>query len=92
MIRFTTSVAGLREEMGVRVNCVVPDWIGLERAHPELAAMSPAERAAAPPFVDPDEIAETVLWLVRDDSLAGRVVVMRGGASRRLLGTGNEER
>jgi hypothetical protein len=54
--------------------------------------MSPAERASAPPFVDPDEIAETVLWLVRDDSLAGRVVVMRGGAPRRLLGTGNEER
>ena len=92
VIRFTTSVAGLREEMGVRVNCVVPDWIGLERAHAELAAMSPAERASAPPFVDPDEIAETVLWLVRDDSLAGRVVVMRGGAPRRLLGTGNEER
>jgi NAD(P)-dependent dehydrogenase (short-subunit alcohol dehydrogenase family) len=91
LIRFTSSVARLREEIGVRVNCVVPDWIGLDRAHAELAAMSPAERAAAPPFVDPDEIAETVLWLVRDDALAGRVVVMRGGEPRRLLETGNEE-
>jgi len=53
--------------------------------------MSPAERASAQPFVDPDEIAETVLWLLRDDSLAGRVVVMRGGAPRRLLETGSEE-
>jgi NAD(P)-dependent dehydrogenase (short-subunit alcohol dehydrogenase family) len=91
LIRFTASVAGLRDEMGVRINCVVPDWIGLDRAHAELAAMSPAERASAPPFVDPDDVAETVLWLARDDSLAGRVVVMRGGESRRLLGTGPEE-
>jgi NAD(P)-dependent dehydrogenase (short-subunit alcohol dehydrogenase family) len=92
LIRFTASVAGLREEMGVRVNCVVPHWIGLERAHAELAAMSPGERAAAPPFVDPEEIAETVVWLARSDSLAGRVVEMRGGEARRLLETGNEER
>ena len=91
LIRFTASVAGLREEMGVRVNCVVPDWIGLDRAHAELAAMSPVARASAPPFVDPDDVAETVLWFARDDSLAGRVVVMRGGEPRRLLETGTEE-
>jgi NAD(P)-dependent dehydrogenase (short-subunit alcohol dehydrogenase family) len=92
LIRFTSSVAGLREEMGVRVNCVVPHWIGLDRAHAELAAMSPEERAGAPAFVDPVCIADTVVWLVRDDSLAGRVVEMRGGEDRRLLDTGNEER
>jgi NAD(P)-dependent dehydrogenase (short-subunit alcohol dehydrogenase family) len=92
LIRFTASVVGLRESVGVRVNCVAPHWIGLERAHAELAAMSPEERAAAPPFVDPEEIAEVVVWLVRDDSLAGRVVEMRGGSDRRLLETGNEER
>jgi NAD(P)-dependent dehydrogenase (short-subunit alcohol dehydrogenase family) len=88
LIRFTASVAGLRESVGVRVNCVVPHWIGLERAHAELAAMSAAERAAAPPFVDPEAIAETVAWLARDDSLAGRVVEMRGGEPRRLLDDG----
>ncbi|MEN3285638.1 MAG: galactose dehydrogenase [Solirubrobacteraceae bacterium] len=88
LIRFTASVAGLRESVGVRVNCVVPHWIGLERAHAELAAMSAAERAAAPPFVDPEAIAETVAWLARSDSLAGRVVEMRGGSPRRLLDDG----
>jgi NAD(P)-dependent dehydrogenase (short-subunit alcohol dehydrogenase family) len=85
LIRFTSSVASLRESMGVRVNCIAPHWIGLERAHAELAAMSPAERAAAPPLVDPEEIAETVVWLARSDSLAGRVVEMRGGEPLRLL-------
>jgi NAD(P)-dependent dehydrogenase (short-subunit alcohol dehydrogenase family) len=92
LIRFTASVASLRESMGVRVNCIAPHWIGLERAHEELAAMSADERAAAPPFVDPEAIADAVVWLVRDESLAGRVVEMRGGSDRRLLGTGTEER
>jgi NAD(P)-dependent dehydrogenase (short-subunit alcohol dehydrogenase family) len=92
LVRFTTSVGDLGETMGVRVNCIVPHWIGLQRAHQELAAMSDAERAAAPPFVDPAEIADTVVWLVEDDSLSGRVVEMRGGEPRRFLGTGTEEK
>jgi NAD(P)-dependent dehydrogenase (short-subunit alcohol dehydrogenase family) len=89
LVRFTTCVGALP---GVRVNCIVPHWIGLERAHAELAAMSDAERAAAPRFVDPSAIADAVVWLVQDESLAGRVVEMRGGSDRRLLETGNEGR
>jgi NAD(P)-dependent dehydrogenase (short-subunit alcohol dehydrogenase family) len=88
LIRFTASVAGLRDGIGVRVNCIAPHWVGLDRAHAELAAMSPEERAAAPPFVDPEEIADAVVWLARSDSLAGRVVEMRGGEPRRLLEDG----
>jgi len=67
------------------VNCIAPHWIGLERAHAELAAMSADERATAPPFVDPEGIAEAVVWLARSDSVAGRVVEMRGGEPLRLL-------
>jgi NAD(P)-dependent dehydrogenase (short-subunit alcohol dehydrogenase family) len=85
LIRFTSTLAGLRSTMNVRVNCVVPDWIGLDRAHAELAAMSPEERAAAPPFVEPSDIADVVTDLACDESLAGRVVVMRGGEPARLL-------
>jgi NAD(P)-dependent dehydrogenase (short-subunit alcohol dehydrogenase family) len=85
LIRFTSTLAELRETANVRVNCVVPDWIGLDRAHEELAAMSPADRAAAPPFVDPSAIADVVADLACDESLAGRVVVMRGGEPAQLL-------
>jgi NAD(P)-dependent dehydrogenase (short-subunit alcohol dehydrogenase family) len=88
LIRFTSTVAGLREEMNVRVNCIVPHWIGLERAHAELAAMSPEEQAAAPPFVEPSAIADVVADLACDESLAGRVVVMRGGEAPELLPQG----
>jgi NAD(P)-dependent dehydrogenase (short-subunit alcohol dehydrogenase family) len=33
LIRFTACLAYAREETGVRVNCVVPDWIATDRAH-----------------------------------------------------------
>jgi NAD(P)-dependent dehydrogenase (short-subunit alcohol dehydrogenase family) len=89
LVRFTTCVGALP---GVRVNCIAPHWIGLERAHGELAAMSDTERATAPPFVEPEAIADAVVWLVRDESLSGQVVEMPGGSERRLLGTGNERR
>jgi NAD(P)-dependent dehydrogenase (short-subunit alcohol dehydrogenase family) len=89
LVRFTTCVGALP---GVRVNCIAPHWIGLERAHGELAAMSDTERSTAPPFVEPEAIADAVVWLVRDESLSGQVVEMPGGSERRLLGTGNERR
>jgi NAD(P)-dependent dehydrogenase (short-subunit alcohol dehydrogenase family) len=85
LIRFTTTLAGLRESMNVRVNCVVPHWIGLDRAKAELAAMSPSERAAAPPLVDPAAIADKVAELACDEGLAGAVVEMQGGEEPRLL-------
>jgi NAD(P)-dependent dehydrogenase (short-subunit alcohol dehydrogenase family) len=85
LIRFSTSLADLRERMNVRVNCVVPDWIATERGKGELARMSPAERAAAPRQVPMEEIADTVVELARDDDLAGRVVLLRGGELRRFL-------
>lgn len=85
LIRFCTSLAGLQERMGVRVNCVVPDWILTERAERELARMSAAERAAAPVPLPMDEVADAVVAFARDESLAGRVCVLRGGEPARLL-------
>jgi NAD(P)-dependent dehydrogenase (short-subunit alcohol dehydrogenase family) len=85
LIRFTACLAYAREETGVRVNCVVPDWIATERAHRELAEMTAEQRAAEDPLVDPDELADAVVELIRDDALAGRVVLLPRGGPRRLL-------
>lgn len=85
LIRFTTSLVGLRERLDVRVNCVVPDWIATERGQAELARMSPAERAESPEQVPMEEVAGAVVDLVRDDRSAGRVVLLRGGEPRRFL-------
>ena len=88
LIHLTASLAGLRERMNVRVNCVVPDWIATERALDELARMAPAERAAAPIPRPPEEIAAAVVELVRNEDHAGRVMVMWPGESPRLLDQG----
>jgi NAD(P)-dependent dehydrogenase (short-subunit alcohol dehydrogenase family) len=85
LIRFTTSLADLRERVNVRVNCVVPDWIATERSRADVARMDPAERAQAPPQVPMEEIADAVVDLVRDDDMAGRAVLLRGGEPRRFL-------
>jgi NAD(P)-dependent dehydrogenase (short-subunit alcohol dehydrogenase family) len=85
LIRFTSSLAGLRERMNVRVNCVVPDWIATERARGELARMTRAERAGTPAPRPPEEVAGAVVEFVRDEDLAGRVMVMWPGEPARLL-------
>jgi NAD(P)-dependent dehydrogenase (short-subunit alcohol dehydrogenase family) len=85
LIRFTSTLDVLHERMGVRVNCVVPDWILTERAQAELAAMTEPARAAAPEPLPMDDVAAAVVQLIRDDTLAGRVMVLRGGAAPRLL-------
>jgi NAD(P)-dependent dehydrogenase (short-subunit alcohol dehydrogenase family) len=86
LIRFTTALGNLGRERGVRVNCVVPDWIGLDRAFVELEAMSPAERREAPVLIPPGVVADAVVDLIADDALSGRVVVIDGGEPPRLLG------
>ena len=59
--------------MGVRVNCVVPDWIATERAVAELAGMSEEVRAATPAPIRMEEAADAVVACIGDDRMAGRV-------------------
>ena len=47
--------------------------------------MTPEARAAEAPLVDPDELADAVVELIRDESLAGRVMLLPRGEPRRLL-------
>jgi NAD(P)-dependent dehydrogenase (short-subunit alcohol dehydrogenase family) len=85
LVRFSAAVGHLRDSAGVRVNCIVPGWIGLPRAHAELAAMGARDRAAAPAMVPPRAVAATVVELVRDDQMTGRVVVLDGRRPPRVL-------
>ncbi|SNY62108.1 SDR family NAD(P)-dependent oxidoreductase [Paractinoplanes atraurantiacus] len=69
LIRFTTTMGDLPQ---ARVMCVVPGWIGLERAHAEVAALPASER---PTLIPPEQIVEAALNLLRDGS-GGAVVEM----------------
>jgi NAD(P)-dependent dehydrogenase (short-subunit alcohol dehydrogenase family) len=79
LIRFTTAVRGAALRSGVRVNCMVPHWIGLDRAVAEFEGLSPQQRAASGGLVDPERVTDVVLELSRDPEAAGRVTVLRAG-------------
>ena len=79
LIRFTTSLSDWADRYRVRVSCVVPHWIRLDRAVEELSRMTPAEQAASGGLVDPQLVADTVVALALDDTAAGRVVMLRAG-------------
>ena len=91
LIRFTSTLARLRDRAGVRVNCVVPDWIATERAQTELAGMTERERAELPTPVPMDDVADAVVRFVNDETLAGRVLLLLGDEPPRLIGNGHPE-
>ncbi len=72
------------------MNCSCPGWVETPAVRPALAAMTPEERAslAFPTprvLIRPDEIADAVVKFIRDEALAGRVMVWPDGESRRLV-------
>jgi NAD(P)-dependent dehydrogenase (short-subunit alcohol dehydrogenase family) len=75
IMRLTGALSPLAEQTAVRINCICPDWVDTPAVHRSLAAMSEEERAQVPELVPADEIASLVLDLIRDDSLAGRVMI-----------------
>ena len=87
LIRLTACLAGLPATHGVRAACVVPDWIGLDRAHEQLAAMPAEEHSATPPLIPPGDVVDAVLDLVRGRHpirQRRRVVGRRATSSRAL--------
>ena len=80
VVRFTAALAPLGRRLNIRVNCICPDWVDTPMTQRTRAAMSPEEwRAMAPPVMTrPEEIAEAVVTIVNDESLAGRVMLCVG--------------
>lgn len=84
--RFTAALAPLRERMNVRVNCICPGWVDTPASQRTRAAMTREERASVPTaMLKPEEIADAAVALIRDDSLAGRVMLYYEPGQRRLL-------
>src|SRR5262249_22552208 len=78
MIRMTTRLAPLAETDDIRVNCLAPGWIAAGGALQYWESLTPAERVARDVpsrLLTTDQIADTVVRLAGDRSLAGRVAV-----------------
>jgi NAD(P)-dependent dehydrogenase (short-subunit alcohol dehydrogenase family) len=76
LARFSAALAPLGERLGIRVNCVCPDWVDTPMSRRSRSRMTPEEEAAAVPpgILAPEEIADAAVEMIRDDSLAGRVM------------------
>jgi NAD(P)-dependent dehydrogenase (short-subunit alcohol dehydrogenase family) len=76
---------------GVRVNCICPHTVRTEAVQETIARVRaeggelPRDLRGTP--LEPEEVAEAAVGLVRDETLAGRILVCRGGAPPRLLPT-----
>jgi NAD(P)-dependent dehydrogenase (short-subunit alcohol dehydrogenase family) len=90
IMHLTAALGSLNESDHVRVNCICPGWVDTEAVRKSLAGMGAEERAQfdfPPPavLIQPEQIAELVVMFVRDESLAGRVLVWPDGEPWRLL-------
>jgi NAD(P)-dependent dehydrogenase (short-subunit alcohol dehydrogenase family) len=76
LARFSAALAPLADTVGVRVNCICPDWVDTPMSRRTRSRMSPEEEAATVPpgILAPEAIADAAVELIRDNSLAGRVM------------------
>src|SRR5438093_4690615 len=91
-IRLTTRLAWLKEKEGIRVNCLVPDWIASPEVKAYFDALTPPQRqeGRVPAVLTTlDKIAEAVVQLVTDETLAGRIIVWWSGQARGLIPFGD---
>jgi len=92
VIRLTTTLGHLREREGIRVNCLVPDWVATQEVRSYVDALTPQQRKEGnvpDVLLTTDQIADAVVQFATDESLAGRVMVWWCGQPRRLIPVGD---
>ncbi len=92
VIRLTTTLARLRDSDGIRVNCLVPDWIATPEVKSYWDLLTPEQRRdqGVPAVLTTlDEIADAVMRLITDDTLSGRVMVCWSGQPPGLIAAGD---
>jgi NAD(P)-dependent dehydrogenase (short-subunit alcohol dehydrogenase family) len=92
LIRMTTRLASLAKTDRIRVNCLAPGWIATDGPRQYWESLTPAERAARgvpSRLLTIDQVAQAVLRLADDDSLAGRVLVWWSEDTPQLIQLGD---
>ena len=91
VVGLTRALAFLKDEANIRVNCVCPSFVDTPLPRRRLESMTGEARArwegvlARIPMIPPSEVADAVLEIVRDGSLAGEAMALQYGQPRRLI-------
>lgn len=89
VVGLTRALASLKDEANIRVNCVCPAFVDTQLPRRRLSEMTDAERERweqvlqRTPMIQPEEVAEVIVGLVRDDAASGRVIAMMHGQEPR---------
>ena len=90
--RLATTMGWLQKDCGIRVNCIVPDWVATEEVESYVNSLTPEQRRAGgvpETLTTLDEIAGAVMRLITDESLYGRVLVWWSGQPPGLIPVGD---
>jgi len=85
-IRLTTTLAGLRDQENIRVNCLGSRMDCLARP---LAPQQRRERGVPDTLLSLAEVAGAVLRLATDEALFGRIMVWWNGQPPRFISQGD---
>lgn len=92
ILHFTMGLRFLTETSGIRVSCVVPHWIASPGPKEYYDSLMPEEREALgvpAELISLEAMAEAVLRLATDESLAGRALMLWGGRDPALIALGD---
>jgi 3-oxoacyl-[acyl-carrier protein] reductase len=92
VIRLTTTLARLQRE-NIRVNCLVPGWIASPQVQGYVDSLTPEQRrqrGVPNTLIAMDQIADAVVELATNETLAGRVMVWWNDQPRRLIPAGDQ--
>jgi NAD(P)-dependent dehydrogenase (short-subunit alcohol dehydrogenase family) len=88
IMRLTACLAPLAES-GIRVNCVCPHTVATPAVRQRIAELQADGEELPGPLQDvllePEEVADAVVEFIKDESAAGRVLVLVGGHEPNLL-------
>jgi NAD(P)-dependent dehydrogenase (short-subunit alcohol dehydrogenase family) len=91
VVGLTRALVFLNVEDNIRVNCVCPGVVDTPMIHKGIDQLTPEQRAqrdammSSMPLIQPGEIAEAVLGIVRDDTLAGEAIGVTYGRPPRAI-------
>ena len=86
--RLATTLGWMRDSYGIRVNCIVPDWVATDEIRAYVDPLTPEQRREGrvpETLTTLDEIANAVVRLITDESLFGRVLVWWSGQPPGLI-------